>query len=239
MTMTGIWIALLIAMEPEHAIAIVGTHTIHYRDIACNREFIASMLAPGLDPEEACRAHEEQEFHRTVRKQLLAIAANEHNIAIPAEEAVPKKWRDPSLVRQMTESDRLVASAALRVIRGEQADRVFDEELAPEVLRGKGFDQVTVPRAMFESLLKIFKTEGDVHKRLASISDARNRRKIEELFVEEATARALRQIVHGLSRESAIDPDDAQERFWCDLITRTNSRVLDSRFQFPDLKRLV
>lgn len=239
MSIASAFFVLIMTMSSNEAIAIVGSRTILHREVACNPQFVASVIAPDQELEDACRTYEENEFHRAVRKELIAMAAREQAIEVTAEDAVPPKWRDPAIIWQMTESDRAVANAALRVIRGEATDTVFAEELAPAVLRRKGLDQISVPRSMFDGLLKIFKTEADVRSRLATISEEGNRRKVEELFIDEARSRALRQVVLRRSREWGVDPDEAQERFWCDLITRTNSRVLDPRYHFPDLKRLV
>ena len=237
-------LAIVVAMtsllhSPNDPIAFVGTRAIVYSDVACPRTAMAATLSEGADIEAACRQSEQLQLSRAIISELRAIAADRYDVHPPADEVVPSKYRDESMLRQIAEVRRVVPIAVLRVIHGDPADVVFEEELSREAMQKKGLPQVSITRSFFDQALRLFRTDDDVARHLAGISDAAVRREVQELFVQEAIVHALREIVGRLAAGWNVPYVEALERFWCDLANELNVRVVDPHFAMPDWREML
>lgn len=242
----GTLLFLLVMNQPslDRVIARVGAHVVRYGDIGCDPSTITddAVRLRGRTPAEICRAAEQAEFHGVVRRLLVGAAARKYNVALTEAEqleAVPVKFRDASRVSMMTESNRLQARAALRVIRGEDRQKVFREELSDEALAAKGIMDVHFQSSALDDAMHFFHDERDVQRRLNALSDDRTLRQLIEYFSGGEIVRRVRRIIVNRSNASKMPPDAVQELFWKEIMAEMAVEIIDSQYTMPELKGLV
>jgi hypothetical protein len=228
----------------DRVIARIGPHVVRYREIGCDPSTITSDVTRlgGKTAAEICQAAEQAEFHGVVRRLLVDEAARKHNIALTAAEqleSVPVKFRDPKRVSVMTESKRLQAVAALRVIRGEDRQTVFREELSDDALAAKGILDLHFPSSALDDAMRFFHDERDVQRRLDALSDERTLREMVEYFSGGELARRIRRIIAERAALSKTAPEVAQEIFWKEIMAEMTVEIIDPHYTMPELKGLV
>ncbi len=228
----------------DRVVARIGSHVVRYGDVGCDPAMISDAEARqrGKTVAEICRAAELSEFHMVVRQQLLAAAARKYHIA-PTEaerlEAVPAKFRDLKLVSSMTESNRLQARAALRVLRGEDRQKVFQEELSDAALSAKGISDVHFQASALDDAMRVFHDERDVQRRLDALSDERTLRELVEYFGGGALTRRVRQLIVDRATASNLSQETAQEHFWTEILADLPVEIVDPGYTMPSLRGLV
>jgi hypothetical protein len=228
----------------DRVLARVGPHVIYYRDVACDPATISDAEASQRSKTvaEICSENEKGRFHGLMRHQLLAAAASKHHIEVTESErlqSVPAKFRDSRMVSSMTESDRLLARAALRVLHGEDRQKVFQDELSDAALARKGISGVHFqPRALDDAML-VFHDEGDVQGYLDRLSDERTLRGLVDYFGGNALAERVRKLITERAATSNLSQGTAEEEFWTEILTDLPVEIIDPTYTMPSLRGLV
>lgn len=206
-------------------IARVGAKEIRYRDIRCAARF----AAPPDDPR--CHALEQQKLDELMSAELVAAAARIHGIAVSDEEALAAAPKGAApLDAQLRQADahfKAMAKAVLMVHDGASADEVFARELAPKGITRAQFDSAYVRwdrDAAQKALTYDFAGEGK-RKLLADYRMRLQLRRIKDLAAARASARGL-------------SPEEASRELWREVIARTDARIIDTRYSFPNMERL-
>src|SRR5437764_6240080 len=179
----------------ESPVARIGDRIIRYREIRCDAGEIEAATG-GKPSEEFCRDAEERELHRIIGNELSAVVCRKYGIELTAEEAaeaVPVRFRDDRLVRQITEMNRTLARAALRIHHGEDKQRVYNE-LSDDALSAKGIT-IRLGKGNSDSILRLFPDAAAAERALASYTDERSRAKLREPFENEAIGRKITALI--------------------------------------------
>ena len=226
----------------DRPIARVGQRVIRWSEIACDPGVIdeAAAKARNTTVEEACHQLEESNLYRLVGLQLTATAAHKYKLELTVTEraeAVPAKYRDEKLIWQMTEANRIQARVALRVLRGERRERVFEEELSDRALAAKGLGEVHLTERSIEGALRHFPTIEDAEKNLLRFTGERTRRALQEHYELEVLDKKLGILIGERAALRGLSLEDARNEFWREIAVEADVDIMSSDYQLPPYLR--
>ena len=212
----------------DPVVARVGKEEIRYQQIRCDS---ARQKPDHGDADPRCRHNEQARLDSLLRKRLFEHAARVHGIVIRDDEvlaAMPRGAMPSDEVFLKSETHmRAVARAYLRIDNGDDPDEVYRRDLAP----------LGISREFFESTTRRWSragAEATMKKDLAS----EFRRQILDQHRERLLRRRIQEVAYQLQRERALTPEAAWREVWQDVIEKSGMKVVDGRYQLPDIDGL-
>jgi hypothetical protein len=207
-------------------IARVGAKEIQYRDIRCDARFQAP------PPDDArCHAFEQQKLDALVTEELIAAAARIHGITVSDQEALaaaPKgATPSPAELQELEKRFKTMAAGVLKVHDGASADDVFANDVAPKGISRPEFDAARSKWSR-EAAQKALTLDYPREAQRQVIAQQRSRlllRRINELGATRAS-------------EKAVSPEQAHRDFWREVMTKTGTKIIDTRYSLPNMGRL-
>ncbi len=220
----GVWLAPLKgepSSDRDRLIAQSDTGRVLYRMIACERASVAA----------DCHAREQQRLARHIHRQWVNAAAKIYGVTLtPEEEAVVarKTAADESHIEAAAARFQALASAALKIRRGEDRGRVF-AELSKHGITAHDLDWE----------LDHLPTIADAERTAAKDFVAEGRQAARDSYARPYIIKHLREIVTKRSLAEHLSFDSAEERFWSEVARATHTRIVDPAFELPDRKGIL
>jgi hypothetical protein len=216
------------ALDPDRPIARIGTHTIAYRDIGCNRKVLE--LNPqwrnGRTVEEACLAAEREEFRIRVSRALIEAACGIERCDLSESKVDPFRspvLRDEQELRRFAAEARRIPEAVRRVYRGESVEAVYDDAVKP----------LKIPIERFRNEVEMYGSLERVERYLAKDFVSRMRSQYEERARGQAMRAALREKIAARARATNRSAEQAADDYLLFLRDAVGVTVLDDRFSIP------
>jgi len=233
--------AMTFQLTPDTIVARIGPRVVRYSEISCNRFLTRGNLNRATQTQdEDCRRAEENQIHQIIGSELSAAAIKKYHLTLTAREeadAIPAKYRNDKYVRQITELNRSQARAALRVLHGEDRQRVFDEELSEQALKQKGITEIHFPVTSMEPILQLFPTVEDAEHALAQFTEEKTKGKLTETFIQEALGLKIRALIEERASTRGVSFAEAKTQFWLDLANEVKVEITSPRYQPPPFLR--
>lgn len=208
-------------------IATIGDHRIVAADVACDRSSYELRPLRGKTIDEACRDYEQAMFFAAVRDEVRRRAcALEQCEFTEAEIARYRLALPEEKLREGAEQLYAIPRAVLRVHRGENADKVFDEEMRSKM-----------SRAQFERQIELWPA-AVAERYVAKDPVERLRETFEKNARQKAAGAALRAVIERQAERTGKPFDDAASAYLQHLVDTLPIRIVDGRFHLPSAKEI-
>ena len=206
--------------RPRDAVARIGGQVVLISELAC---------PPHVDVGR-CPAVRQEKFDRRARELLIDAAARLHDLSV-SEEVLNRHMPQLSAeeIRAADEMYKRHARAALRVRQGEDKEAVYRRDLAPH---GVSMEQ-------FDSLLRKLPDVASAQRALALDFAEQTRRHYADDTRRRILEEQLGRLVDGRRLSAGGSFDVAAERFWNDVVVKTDSVVFDPTLRMPRMEGVL
>jgi hypothetical protein len=212
----------------DREIARVGERRVMYAEVFCDRGYAAQnrQWLQGRTIEEACLAHEQEQFRRVLTRVLLDHACTLQQCEPSDADIDPFRSRvlkDEALLQRLVTEARKVPEAIRRVYRGEPIEAVHSEVIAP---MRKSLDQFRVEVERYRSLEV-------VERYLAKDFAVSARRQYEQHARYQAMRALLRQRLEAAAAANNRSVEQAADDLLQSINQKVGVSIVDPQFQLP------